>query len=142
MRILVTGVTGQIGKALTRSLHRLGEVVPADRSILDLANPSRLSETLDRLSPDLLINPAAYTAVDCAEDERELAFAVNCEAAGVMARWASRTHVPFVHFSTDYVFDGLGNTPWREDSRAAPLSVYGASKLAGDEAVRAENGYH
>jgi dTDP-4-dehydrorhamnose reductase len=142
MRILVTGVTGQVGKALTKRLNRLGDVVPADRSVLNLAEPGTLPEALDRLSPDLIVNPAAYTAVDRAEDERELAFIVNGEAPGVIARWASRVQVPLVHFSTDYVFDGQGETPWQEDSRPAPLSAYGASKLAGEQAIRAANGPH
>ena len=142
MRILVTGVTGQVGKALTKRLHGLGDVVPADRSVLNLAAPGTLAKALDRLSPDLIVNPAAYTAVDRAEDERELAFIVNGEAPGVIARWASRPQVPLVHFSTDYVFDGEGETPWREDSPTAPLSAYGASKLAGEEAIRAANGPH
>jgi len=142
MRILVTGVTGQIGKALTKRLCRLGDVVLADRSVLNLAEPSTLPEALDRLSPDLIVNPAAYTAVDRAEDERELAFIVNGEAPGVIARWASRMQIPLVHFSTDYVFDGQGETPWHEDGPPAPLSAYGASKLAGEEAVRAGNGPH
>jgi dTDP-4-dehydrorhamnose reductase len=142
MRILVTGVAGQVGKALTKRLYGLGDVVPADRSVLNLAEPSMLPEALDRLSPDLIVNPAAYTAVDRAEDERELAFIVNAEAPGVFARWASRMQVPLVHFSTDYVFDGQGETRWHEDSPPAPLSTYGASKLAGEEAIRAGNGPH
>jgi dTDP-4-dehydrorhamnose reductase len=142
MRILVTGVTGQVGKALTNRLCGLGDVVPADRSVLNLAEPGTLPGALDRLSPDLIVNPAAYTAVDRAEDERELAFIVNGEAPGVIARWASRMQVPLVHFSTDYVFDGQGETPWHEDSPPAPLSAYGASKLAGEEAIRAGNGPH
>ena len=142
MRILVTGVTGQVGKALAKRLCRLGDVIPADRSVLNLAEPGRLAEALDGLSPDLIINPAAYTAVDRAEDERELAFIVNGEAPGVFARWASRMQVPLVHFSTDYVFDGQGETPWHEDSPPAPLSVYGASKLAGEQAIRAADGPH
>jgi dTDP-4-dehydrorhamnose reductase len=142
MRILVTGVTGQVGKALTTALGRLGDVIRADRSVLDLAEPGTLPEALDRLSPELIVNPAAYTAVDRAEDEHELAFIVNGEAPGVIARWASRPQVPLVHFSTDYVFDGEGETPWREDSPTAPLSAYGASKLAGEEAIRAANGPH
>jgi dTDP-4-dehydrorhamnose reductase len=142
MRILVTGVTGQVGKALTKRLYSLGDVLPADRSVLNLAEPSTLPEALDRLSPDLIVNPAAYTAVDRAEDERELAFIVNGEAPGVIARWASRMQVPLIHFSTDYVFDGQGETPWHEDSPPAPLSAYGASKLAGEEAIRAGNGPH
>jgi dTDP-4-dehydrorhamnose reductase len=142
MRILVTGVTGQVGKALTERLKPLGDVVPADRSVLNLAEPGTLAEALDRLSPDMIVNPGAYTAVDRAEDERELAFIVNGEAPGVIARWASRLQIPLVHFSTDYVFDGQGETPWHEDSPPAPLSAYGASKLAGEAAIRAANGPH
>jgi dTDP-4-dehydrorhamnose reductase len=142
MRIVLTGVTGQVGRAFIGPLGRLGQVVPADRSLLNLAKPEELSETLDRLAPDLIINPAAYTAVDRAEDERELAFAVNAEAPGVIARWAARTQVPLVHFSTDYVFDGQGEAPWRENSEPGPLSVYGQSKLAGEEAIREAGGPH
>jgi dTDP-4-dehydrorhamnose reductase len=142
MRIVLTGITGQVGRALIGPLGTLGDVIPADRSVLNLAEPGTLSEALDRLAPELIVNPAAYTAVDRAEDERELAFIVNGEAPGVIARWASRRGVPLVHFSTDYVFDGDGETPWREDSPTAPLSVYGESKLAGEEAVRAARGPH
>jgi dTDP-4-dehydrorhamnose reductase len=142
MRIVVTGVTGQVGKALTATLGKLGTVVPADRSVLNLAEPTTLSGALDRLAPDLIINPAAYTAVDRAEDERELAFVVNSEAPGVMAAWAAGRGVPLIHFSTDYVFNGKGETPWREGSPTGPLSVYGASKLAGEEAIRNAKGVH
>jgi dTDP-4-dehydrorhamnose reductase len=140
MRIVVTGVTGQVGKALTATLDKLGTVVPADRSVLNLAEPATLSGALDRLAPDLIINPAAYTAVDRAEDERELAFVVNGEAPRVMAAWAAGSGMPLIHFSTDYVFNGRGEMPWREDSPTGPLSVYGASKLAGEEAVRNAKG--
>ena len=142
MRIVVTGVTGQVGKALVAPLARLGTVVPSDRSTLNLAEPATLAGALDRLAPDLIINPAAYTAVDRAEDERDLAFTINGKAAGVLAEWAARRKVPLVHFSTDYVFNGQGKTPWREDSPTGPLSAYGASKLAGEEAIRAANGAH
>ncbi len=142
MRIVLTGVTGQVGRELISPLARLGDVVAADRSVLDLAEGGTLLEALDRLAPDLIINPAAYTAVDRAEDERELAFAVNGEAPAVIARWAARKRVPLLHFSTDYVFNGSGEAPWREDSPTAPLSVYGASKLAGEEAIRGEGGPH
>lgn len=142
MRIVLTGVTGQVGRALSGTLDRLGTVIPADRSLLNLAEPSTISEALDRLAPDLIVNPAAYTAVDRAEDERELAFTVNAEAPGMMARWAAGRSVPLVHFSTDYVFDGQGDKPWREDSPTGPLSVYGASKLAGEAAIRSAKGAH
>jgi dTDP-4-dehydrorhamnose reductase len=142
MRIVVTGVTGQVGKALTSTLDRLGSVIAADRSVLNLAEPATLGSALDRLAPDLIVNPAAYTAVDRAEDERELAFIVNGDAPGVMGAWAAARAVPIVHFSTDYVFDGQGERPWREDSPTGPLSAYGASKLAGEDALRSANGTH
>jgi dTDP-4-dehydrorhamnose reductase len=142
MRIVVTGVTGQVGSALVAPVAQLGTVVPADRSVLNLGDPATLTSALDRLAPDLIINPAAYTAVDRAEDERELAFAVNAAAPGVIAEWASARDVPLVHFSTDYVFNGRGETPWGEGSPTEPLSVYGASKLAGEDAIRAASGPH
>jgi dTDP-4-dehydrorhamnose reductase len=142
MRIVVTGVSGQVGSALLRPLAQLGTVVRADRSVLDLAHPAALAGALDGLAPDLIINPAAYTAVDRAEDERELAFIVNAAAPRVIAEWAATRGVPLVHFSTDYVFNGRGDTPWGEDSPTEPLSAYGASKLAGEIAVRAANGPH
>jgi dTDP-4-dehydrorhamnose reductase len=108
----------------------------------DLSKPEALADRLDGFSPDLIINPAAYTAVDRAEDERELAFLINARGPGAIAQWAAKHRVPLVHFSTDYVFDGSGETPWREDSVTGPLSVYGASKLAGDTAIRAAGGAH
>jgi dTDP-4-dehydrorhamnose reductase len=142
MRILVTGVTGQVGAALRAPLESAGSVIAADRSLLDLSRPEQLSSALDRMSPDLIVNPAAYTAVDRAEDERELAFLVNAEAPGAIARWAVGRGVPLVHFSTDYVFDGSGERPWREDDQTGPLSAYGASKLAGEQAIRSAGGPH
>jgi dTDP-4-dehydrorhamnose reductase len=142
VRILLTGATGQVGRALSAPLAALGNVLIANRSQLDLSRPETISEAFDRLKPDLIVNPAAYTAVDRAEDERPLAFRVNADAPGAMAVWAARHKVPFVHFSTDYLFDGSGTTPWREDDAPAPLSTYGASKLAGEVAIRAVGGPH
>jgi dTDP-4-dehydrorhamnose reductase len=142
MRIVVTGVTGQVGSALVAPLGKIGTVVPADRSLLNLIEPHRIRPALDRFAPDLIVNPAAYTAVDRAEDERELAFLVNAEAPGVIADWAAQRQIPFVHFSTDYVFGGEGTEPWREDSPTGPLSTYGASKLAGETLIRAAGGPH
>ena len=142
MRILVTGANGQVGSALLSSLGALGSVVPVTRADLDLSFAASIEPTLNRLNPDLLINPAAYTAVDRAEDEPDLAHLINAEAPGIMARWAAARGVPFVHFSTDYVFDGSGERPWCERDSARPLSVYGASKFAGEEFVRAANGPH
>jgi dTDP-4-dehydrorhamnose reductase len=142
MRILVTGVTGQVGAALLGPLRAAGTPVPAHRAALDLARPQDIPAALDRLAPDLVVNPAAYTQVDRAEDERDLAFRVNAEAPCAMARWAAARGVPLVHLSTDYVFDGSGTRPWREDDPTGPLSVYGASKLAGEGEVRGAGGAH
>ena len=135
MRILLTGVTGQVGGALQQPLATIGSVVAVGRHSLDLSQPETIAAALDRLRPDLIVNPAAYTAVDHAEHERDLAFRVNGGAPEAMARWAANRDVPLVHFSTDYVFDGSGDTPWQEGSVPAPLSVYGASKLAGEQAI-------
>ena len=142
MRILLTGASGQVGRALYGPLQSLGTVLVPDRAAFDLNYPDRLSPILDSLSPDLIINPAAYTAVDRAEDEVELAYRINAEAPKILARWAAIHGVPIVHFSTDYVFDGSGRTPWREEDPTGPLSVYGASKLAGEMGVREMGGIH
>ncbi|OJU25275.1 MAG: dTDP-4-dehydrorhamnose reductase [Nitrobacter sp. 62-13] len=142
MRILLTGTNGQVGGALRPLLEKGGTVVAPLRTEFDLSKPETLGMALDAFEPDLIVNPAAYTAVDRAEDERELAFRINAEAPAAIAAWAARHRVPLVHFSTDYVFDGTDDGPWREDSRTGPLSVYGASKLAGDLAIRAAGGPH
>jgi dTDP-4-dehydrorhamnose reductase len=136
MRFLVTGVSGQVGGALVPRLQRLGTVVPVDEHELDFTKLDTMPAILDRLAPDFIINPAAYTAVDKAEDEPEIANLVNAKGPGMLARWAKEHDVPLIHFSTDYVYDGHGDKPWREDDEARPLSVYGSSKLAGDNEVR------
>lgn len=135
MRILLTGVTGQVGRALWQPLAEFGTVIAADRAALDLSQPGSIAQALDEIRPQLIVNPAAYTAVDLAEDERDLAFRINAEAPAALAAWAAGRGVPLVHFSTDYVFDGTGETPWREQDEPSPLSVYGASKLAGERAI-------
>jgi dTDP-4-dehydrorhamnose reductase len=135
MRILLTGVTGQVGSALSGLLSEFATLLPADRGQLDLSQPATMANALDQLKPDVIVNPAAYTAVDLAEDERELAFRVNSDAPAAMAQWAARHNVPLLHFSTDYVFDGSGEAAWCEDDAPAPLSVYGESKLAGERAI-------
>lgn len=142
MRILVTGVTGQVGSALATKLAAFGTVVPATRSVLDLTRPQDIASQLDRIAPDVIVNPAAYTAVDRAEDERDLAFLVNAEAPRALARWAASRRIPLLHFSTDYVYSGRGSVPWKENDETGPLSVYGASKLAGEAAIREAAGEH
>jgi dTDP-4-dehydrorhamnose reductase len=142
MRILLTGTTGQVGGALLGPLRSIGTVIPVCRADFDLSDPMSLPEKLDRIAPDLIINPAAYTAVDRAEDDRGLAEEVNARAPERIAIWAAEHAVPLLHFSTDYVFPGTGERPWREDDPTDPLSVYGASKLAGEVAIRSAKGPH
>lgn len=142
MRILITGVTGQVGAALVPRLSPFGRVISADRSLVDMTKPGEIALRLDELAPDMIVNPAAYTAVDKAEAERDLAFLVNEAAPLAIARWAADKRVPLVHFSTDYVFGGSGTMPWRETDTPAPLSVYGASKLAGEIAIQSVGGPH
>lgn len=142
MRILLTGAKGQVGGALHSLLAKHGTVFAPSHAEFDLSKPEMLAGALDGFKPDLIINPAAYTAVDRAEDERELAFLANGKGPEAIAKWSARHRVPLIHFSTDYVFDGSGDKPRREDSPTGPLSVYGASKLAGDLAIQAAGGPH
>jgi dTDP-4-dehydrorhamnose reductase len=133
--ILVTGADGQVGWELCRTLAPLGRVVALRRADVDLSDHARLRETVRGLRPALIVTAAAYTAVDRAESERGLAFAVNAGAPGVLAAEAARTGATIVHYSTDYVHDGASDRPYVEDDPPSPINVYGASKLAGDEAV-------
>jgi len=150
--ILLLGANGQLGQELQRALAPLGTIVATTRSgalpdgsaceVADFDQPASLTALLDRVRPALVVNAAAYTAVDRAEDDREAAFRANAEAPGVLAHWCAQASVPLVHYSTDYVFDGQGTRPYREDDATAPLGVYGASKLAGEQAIRAAGGRH
>ncbi len=147
MRILLLGKNGQVGWELQRALAPLGELVALDRhgegiDCGDLARQVDLAETVRRLAPDVIVNAAAYTAVDRAESDAALAHAINAEAVGVLAHEAAALGAWLLHYSTDYVFDGSGSRAWREDDPTAPLSVYGCSKLAGEKAIRASGCRH
>lgn len=137
MRILLTGKTGQVGHELERSLSGLGEIIAVDRSQMDLSDLVQVRDVIRAVKPDLIINPAAYTAVDKAESEPELAMRINGEAPGVMAEEAKKIGAAMIHYSTDYVFDGSKNTPYVEDDPTCPMSVYGKTKLAGEQAIQA-----
>lgn len=133
--ILLTGADGQVGWELRRTLATLGEVVACRRQELDLADVDDIRRLIDNVKPQVIVNAAAYTAVDQAEQEPEVAMAVNGTAPGVIAEEACRLKAAVVHFSTDFVFDGGSSRPYREDDTAAPLSVYGRTKLAGEQAL-------
>ena len=135
MKILVTGINGQVGHALMQNLT-YDELIGLTRQDCDLTNPDQIRQVIDQHQPDLIINSAAYTQVDKAEDEPELVFKINTDAPRVMAEKAREYNIPLIHFSTDYVFDGQKDEPYNEKDEAKPLSVYGQSKLAGEEAIQ------
>jgi len=135
--ILITGAQGQLGPVLRDVLQAHGDVRATTRRELDLAQPDSIVETVRAMRPHIILNAAAYTAVDRAEEEPDAAYAVNARAPGVLADEAKKLGALLVHFSTDYVFDGEARTPYREDAPTAPLNVYGASKLAGEQAILA-----
>ena len=141
MRILLTGATGQIGSELA-SLLAAHEVVAPSQAELDLASAERIRDVVRSVGPHLIVNPAAYTAVDRAEQEPDLARRINALAPAVLAEEARRLGAPLIHFSTDYVFDGSGSAPYSEDDAPNPLNVYGATKLEGEQAVRASGCIH
>lgn len=135
MKLLVTGATGQVGWELARSLMALGEVAAMDRAACDLAHPETLAAVVDQVAPDVIVNAAAYTAVDRAEVEEALATTINATAVGALAEAARRRGALFVHYSTDYVFDGRGSSPVTEEVQPCPLNAYGRSKLGGETAI-------
>lgn len=151
MKILLLGKNGQVGWELQRALAPLGELIALDRrggqyqSMAlsgDLAHPDEIAATVRRLAPDVIVNAAAHTAVDRAESEPALASLINADAVAAIAHEAARSGAWLLHYSTDYVFDGSSQVPWCEDDATAPLSAYGRSKLAGEEAVRASDCRH
>jgi len=137
MKILLTGRNGQVGYELERSLQGFGEIIAIDRTQMDLANLAQVRDLIRAVKPNLIINPAAYTAVDQAEAEPDLAMRINGQAPGVMAEEAKKLGAAMIHYSTDYVFDGAKATPYLETDATGPINVYGATKLAGEQAIQA-----
>lgn len=152
MRLLVTGGNGQVGHELLRALAPLGEVVATTRSgtlddgsaceVADFDQPGTLPALVERIAPDVVVNAAAYTAVDRAETERDAAFRANAEAPAALAAACAARGALLMHYSTDYVFDGNGTRPYREDDAVAPIGVYGESKRAGEDVIRASGARH
>lgn len=152
MKLLLVGGGGQVGQELRRSLAPLGQVVVTTRDgrlpdggsceVLDLQDLDGITPLVERVAPDIVINAGAHTAVDRAEAEPELAFRINAEAPGRLAVACAARGVALLHYSTDYVFDGSGSRPYRDDDAIAPMGVYGSSKLAGEQAIAASGGAH
>jgi len=140
--VLVFGGSGQVGRELVPALHALGTVIAPTHAEADLARPEMLRDVIRRLRPSVIINAAALTNVDHAEREPDLARQLNEVAPGVMADEARHIDAPLVHYSTDYVFDGVRSTPYEETDEPNPINAYGASKLAGERRVAAANGPH
>jgi len=140
--ILLTGAAGQLGFELARLLPAHGEVQALDRAALDLADADAIAAAVRRIEPQIIVNAAGYTAVDRAESEPALADAVNARAPAVLAAEAKRLDALLIHYSTDYVFDGMSGQPYREQDRTHPLNVYGSSKLAGERAIAASGVAH
>lgn len=140
--ILLTGATGQVGGELLRVLPELGEVIAPLRSTMDLADPQSIRETIRAVQPRWIVNPGAYTAVDKAESEPDLAYAINAHAVQTIGEEAHAIGAGVIHFSTDYVFSGTGTTPWVETDDPAPVCIYGATKLAGERALAATGAGH
>lgn len=144
-KILLIGKNGQVGWELQRTLQPLGEVIPVGRRptphtshlTIDLENPDSIQSVVSEVKPGLIVNAAAYTAVDKAEEEPDLAMAINGIAPGILAEEAKRVGAAIIHYSTDYVFDGTKDTPYTEDDAPNPINMYGKTKLAGEQAVQA-----
>ncbi len=141
-KILLISCTGQVGAELWRGLQPLGDVIPADQNLttvtrLDLTNPQQIRELIQQFKPNIIVNAAAYTAVDKAEQDQHIAMAVNATAPQILADLAKQNDALLVHYSTDYVFDGIKRTPYLETDTPNPLNMYGKSKLAGDQAIQA-----
>ena len=136
MKILLTGKNGQVGFALHKKLSTLGDIIATDRDTLDLLNSNAVEAFIDEIKPDIIIHPAAYTAVDQAESEPDLAYQTNVVATQILAKKAAQFDIPLIYFSTDYVFDGLKKEAYVEVDPMQPLSVYGKTKAEGEVAVK------
>ena len=139
MRILLTGKNGQVGWELQRTLCTLGEIIACDRSEMDLSDPDSIVQKIRETRPEIIVNAAAYTAVDKAESEPDIAMAINGVAPGIIAEEARRIDAAVIHYSTDYVFDGSKNEPYTEEDKTNPINVYGKTKLAGEDAIKSAN---
>lgn len=142
MKILINGRHGQVSHELQQRLGAVGELLVLGRDQLDLAQPDQIRRQVQNIRPDLIINAAAHTAVDLAESEPQSAFAINAVAPGILAEEALALDIPLIHYSTDYVFDGMKAGPYNEDDTPNPLGVYGKSKLAGEQAIRDVQGQY
>jgi dTDP-4-dehydrorhamnose reductase len=140
-KILVTGANGQLGWELSQlaSAYPNYELVMVDRSVLDLSKPETINAVLDSIAPDAIINPAAYTGVDKAETEKELAYTINAKSVELMAAYAAAKQIPFISYSTDYVFTGDATSPYTTDTAIAPLNFYGTTKADGESLAFAVN---
>ncbi|HEY9907428.1 MAG TPA: dTDP-4-dehydrorhamnose reductase, partial [Thermosynechococcaceae cyanobacterium] len=142
MKLLLIGATGQVGQELQHTLAPLGELVAVGRETIDLSQSESVRQAIESVQPQIVVNAAAYTAVDKAENEPDLAMQVNGTAPGRLAEATKALGAGLVHISTDYVFDGSQSSPYRETDTTNPLGSYGRSKLAGEEAIRAANPHH
>jgi len=140
MRILLFGCDGQLGAELARSLASLGEMIAVGKKEFDLTQIDKIPAFVDKFHPDIIANSAAYTHVDQAEDELDVAYTLNATVPGVIAEVALKSNIPFIHFSTDFVFDGEKGKPYQEVDTPNPINIYGSSKLAGERAIQAIGG--
>lgn len=141
-KILLIGKNGQVGWELRRTLATIGEVIAVDRRTIDLVEPDTIRQTIQEIKPNLIVNAAAYTSVDKAEQEPELAQAINGDAPGIVAEEAKRIRAGMIHYSTDYVFDGTKTTPYTEQDITNALNIYGKTKLAGEQVIQAVDAPH
>lgn len=136
MKILLLGKNGQVGWELQRTLATLGDLVAMDQKDLDLVDGKAIQQSVQEIRPHLIVNAAAYTAVDKAEEEHQLAMAINATAPGILAQEAKKINAALIHYSTDYVFDGTKREPYNEEDKPNPINIYGKTKLAGEKAIQ------